>query len=170
MLNPITVIHIICEALWSSDLFNHCQVVKRDPPETGIDTSIFKAHSIRSVSTSMAANAGITTKDILKAADWSAESTFHKWLNAILSYMKKVKSSISMAPTNHTPLICDMLHIHRRLTIMINNIIFSMILLIIRSITILMWFEKSQRREDYLGFLYSYLTTPITCGSAWLIP
>ena len=32
-LNAIIVIHIICEDLWSSDLFNHCQVVKRDPPE-----------------------------------------------------------------------------------------------------------------------------------------
>ena len=35
----------------------------------GIDTSIFKAHSVRSASVSTAASAGITTADILKAAD-----------------------------------------------------------------------------------------------------
>ena len=42
----------------------------------GIDTLIFKAHSIRGASTSRAANVGVTTEDILKAADWSTESTF----------------------------------------------------------------------------------------------
>ena len=40
---------------------------------------IFKAHSVRSVSTSAAAIAGITTNDILKAADWSSEMVFQKF-------------------------------------------------------------------------------------------
>ena len=55
--------------------------------KAGIDTSIFKAHSIRGASTSRAANVGVTTEDILKAADWSAESTFQKF------YYKPVHTS-----------------------------------------------------------------------------
>ena len=41
----------------------------------GIDISIFKAHSVRGASTSADANQGITTDEILKAADWSTESS-----------------------------------------------------------------------------------------------
>ena len=44
--------------------------------EAGIDISIFKAHSIRGATCSTAAGAGVTTKDILDAADWSSEGTF----------------------------------------------------------------------------------------------
>jgi len=47
--------------------------------KSGIDTGIFKAHSIRGASTSAAANAGVTTNDILNAADWSSESVFQKF-------------------------------------------------------------------------------------------
>jgi len=39
----------------------------------GIDVSIFSGHS---TSTSAAAGAGITTYNILKAADWSSDSVF----------------------------------------------------------------------------------------------
>ena len=35
----------------------------------GIDTTVFTAHSVRGASSSAAANLGITTNDILKAAD-----------------------------------------------------------------------------------------------------
>jgi len=45
----------------------------------GIDTEIFKAHSVRGASSSTAADAGVTTADILKAADWSSAGTFHKF-------------------------------------------------------------------------------------------
>lgn len=45
----------------------------------GIDTTIFSAHSVRGASTSKAANMGITTNDILKAANWSSESVFQKF-------------------------------------------------------------------------------------------
>ena len=45
----------------------------------GIDTTIFKAHSVRGASTSAAANSGITTEDILKAADWSTDSSFQRF-------------------------------------------------------------------------------------------
>ena len=44
--------------------------------EAGIDTSVFKAHSVRGTTCSTAAVAGITTKDILDAMDWSSEGTF----------------------------------------------------------------------------------------------
>ena len=44
--------------------------------EAGIDTSVFKAHSVRGASRSTAAWPGVTIGDILKAADWSSEGTF----------------------------------------------------------------------------------------------
>ena len=46
---------------------------------SGIDMSTFTAHSTRGASTSAAADSGITTSDILKAADWSTESVFRKF-------------------------------------------------------------------------------------------
>ena len=46
---------------------------------SGIDTSIFTAHSTRGASSSAAADSGITINDILKAADWSTESVFRKF-------------------------------------------------------------------------------------------
>ena len=45
----------------------------------GIDISIFSAHSVHGASSTTAANMGITTNDILKAADWSSESVFQKF-------------------------------------------------------------------------------------------
>ena len=47
--------------------------------EAGIDISIFKAHSIRVASCSIAAGVGVTTKDVLDAADWSSEVTFQRF-------------------------------------------------------------------------------------------
>ena len=44
----------------------------------GIDVSIFAGHSTRGASTSAATGAGITTTDIMKAADWSTESVFRR--------------------------------------------------------------------------------------------
>ena len=46
---------------------------------SGFDTNIFTAHSTRSASSSAAADSGVTTNDILKAADWSSESVFRKF-------------------------------------------------------------------------------------------
>ena len=46
---------------------------------SGIDTSIFNAHSVRGASSSAAATAGITTADILKAANWNSESVFQRF-------------------------------------------------------------------------------------------
>ena len=47
--------------------------------EAGIDISIFGAHSTRGASSSAAVRAGITTGDILKAANWSSESVFQRF-------------------------------------------------------------------------------------------
>ena len=55
--------------------------------KSGIDTNTFKAHSVRSAAVSSAASAGMTTNDILSAADWSSESVFQKF------YFKTVKNS-----------------------------------------------------------------------------
>lgn len=46
--------------------------------ESGIDAT-FKAHSTRGASVSAAAMVGITTNDILQAADWSTDSVFRRF-------------------------------------------------------------------------------------------
>ena len=46
---------------------------------SGIDITLFTAHYTRGASSSAAADSGITTTDILKAADWSTESVFRKF-------------------------------------------------------------------------------------------
>ncbi|KAI8491838.1 G patch domain-containing protein 1 [Branchiostoma belcheri] len=45
----------------------------------GVDTATFSAHSTRGASTSAAAAAGVSLHSIMKAADWSRESTFLKY-------------------------------------------------------------------------------------------
>ena len=52
-----------------------CTVLEK----AGIDTTIFSAHSTRGASVSTAANAGITTSEIMQSADWSSESTFKQF-------------------------------------------------------------------------------------------
>ena len=47
--------------------------------KSGINTTVFKAHSTRSASTSAVANRGAPIKCILNAAGWSNESTFGKF-------------------------------------------------------------------------------------------
>ena len=47
--------------------------------KAGIDTSIFKAHPVRGAAVTAASNAGITTCDILNAADWSSPSVFQRF-------------------------------------------------------------------------------------------
>ena len=55
--------------------------------EAGIDTSVFKTHSVRGAATSAAANAFVPVQEILKMADWSNVSTFQQF------YYKPVFSS-----------------------------------------------------------------------------
>ena len=47
--------------------------------QAGVDIAIFGAHSTRGASASAAARGGITTEDILKAANWSSESVFQTY-------------------------------------------------------------------------------------------
>ena len=46
---------------------------------TGVDTTTFKAHSIRAASATKAAIAGVTVEDILQAADWSRKGVFQRF-------------------------------------------------------------------------------------------
>ena len=45
----------------------------------GIDTSMYRAHSVRGAASSAAARAGMSTADILQCADWAAVSTFRRF-------------------------------------------------------------------------------------------
>ena len=45
--------------------------------KSDIDVDQFKPHSVRAAATSAASNLGVSIKDILKAANWARESTFH---------------------------------------------------------------------------------------------
>ena len=47
--------------------------------QAGIDTSVFGAHSTRGASSSAEVRGGVTTEDILKAANWSSESVIQKF-------------------------------------------------------------------------------------------
>ena len=45
----------------------------------GVNTEVFSDHSTRSASTSWAAAKGIPINDILKAANWSSQTTFEQY-------------------------------------------------------------------------------------------
>ena len=47
--------------------------------QSGIDSSIFGAHSTHRASASAAVRGGITTEDIFKAATWDSESVFQRF-------------------------------------------------------------------------------------------
>ena len=63
--------------------------------EAGIDTGVFKAHSVRGAASSKAAWSGVTISDILQAADWSSETTFQRFYHRPTD--DKNKSSFGMA-------------------------------------------------------------------------
>jgi hypothetical protein len=44
----------------------------------GIDTSVFKAHSVRGAATTKAYTTGVPLAQILKMANWSNERTFRR--------------------------------------------------------------------------------------------
>ena len=54
---------------------------------SGVNSHIFKAHSVRGAATTAAANSNVPSSEILKMADWSSASTFQKF------YYKSVHSS-----------------------------------------------------------------------------
>ena len=73
--------------------------------KAGIDVSIFKAHSIRGAATSKASMAGITTTDILNAADWTSETVFQKFYyrpSRDTGFGEAVLASTTKEATNNT--------------------------------------------------------------------
>ena len=52
---------------------------------SGIDTNLFKAHSMRSASSSKVANLGLPLKDILENGNWSGDSTWQKFYHKRVS-------------------------------------------------------------------------------------
>ena len=74
--------------------------LKKVISDSGIDTSIFKAHSVRSAATSAAANQGVTLEDILKAADWSTESSFQRFYYKPVRSTKFAETVLSSATNN----------------------------------------------------------------------
>jgi len=45
----------------------------------GVDTTVFKAHSVRGASSTAASEKGVLMEDILRTADWSTDSTFRRF-------------------------------------------------------------------------------------------
>jgi len=64
--------------------------------EAGVDTSVFNAHSVRGASCLTAAWAGVTTSDILKAADWSLEGTFQTFYHSGESSSSRATFGVSV--------------------------------------------------------------------------
>ena len=63
---------------------------------SGIDTTTFKAHSVRSAASSKAKAQGLSTKDILSRGNWSSDSTFQKFYNKPILLEKTSKTFQTM--------------------------------------------------------------------------
>ena len=61
---------------------------------SGIDVSVFKAHSTRSASSSKAHSQGVSSVEILKIADWSNQSTFSKFYKRETSKVQEFGASV----------------------------------------------------------------------------
>ena len=61
--------------------------------EAGIDTSHYKAHSVRSAATSKAREKGLSTNQIMKAANWSNANTFQRYYNKDIEFDNSGKFS-----------------------------------------------------------------------------
>ena len=68
----------------------------------GIDTNIFKAHSVRGAAASAAYERGASLQDILDLADWSTDSTFRRFY-----YRPKRNSSITKTLLNMQSFSCQ---------------------------------------------------------------
>ena len=75
--NPLFLSHIWPHRPVTSQRIAHW--VKDRLSEAGVDTSRFKAHSVRGAVTSAALNKGVTLGYILQVADWSSGSTFRRF-------------------------------------------------------------------------------------------
>jgi len=74
--------------------------------DAGIDVSILNSHSVRGAACSKTAGAGVTTKQIPEAADWSSEGAFQKFYHSNLEGSDKTKFGTSVlssqGASNHT--------------------------------------------------------------------
>ena len=66
----------------------------------GIDTTTFKAHSVRGASASAATSAGITTSQILEAAEWSSESDSKDFIISLVTAIPLVTVVLSIGSTD----------------------------------------------------------------------
>jgi len=75
----------------SSTIANWVKLVLK---KAGIDTSLYKAHSCRSASTSKAKVLGLSLKDILKRGQWSGKSTWQKYYNKEIINKESFESTV----------------------------------------------------------------------------
>ena len=75
--------------------------LKKVISDSDIDTSVFKAHSIRSGAAFGHANQGVTLEDILKAADWSTETSFQRFFYKPIRNTK-LAVTVTLSATNNT--------------------------------------------------------------------
>ena len=67
------------------------QWFKETLADAGVDTNMFKGHSIQAASASAARAKGVSISDILATAGWSRSSTFERF------YHKQIASDFSQA-------------------------------------------------------------------------
>ena len=81
------------------------------PRKFGGQCLYFVAHSTWGASASAASRAGITTSDILKAANWSSESVFqrfyHKEIDRTAYGSAVIRQNSSRSATNNTVDVCE---------------------------------------------------------------
>ncbi len=65
---------------------------------SGVDTSVFSAHSTRGASATAAAMAGMSVQDVLDRVDWSSTSTFHRF------YYKPTSKELALSKYGKTVL------------------------------------------------------------------
>ena len=75
--NPLFLSYVRPHKAITSQTLAHW--IKNSMEEAGIDTSVFKAHSVRGASSTAAAEKGVLIADILRTADWSKDSTFKRF-------------------------------------------------------------------------------------------
>lgn len=68
-IRPHKPISSVSLSKWQKDLISRA----------GIDTSIFKTHSVTGASSSDVYEMGVSSQDILNLADWSTNSTFQRF-------------------------------------------------------------------------------------------
>ena len=75
--NPLFLSYIRPHKAITSQWIAHW--IKKLLEEAGVDTNVFKAHSVRGASATAALSKGVSLSDILSTTDWSKESTFRRF-------------------------------------------------------------------------------------------